>query len=97
MSRIRDLMTAEDHERLRVLILAGMVRAIRDRVDAALVMQEGDGDEVVDRLVAQGWTLESRESIGSKRVRTLRAPTPDGSAEENALNPDGTLPPCGSW
>lgn len=43
-------------------------------VDAAIVVQ-GSADEVVSRLLAEGWTYEGVEYLGDKRVRYLVPPS----------------------
>jgi hypothetical protein len=61
---------------LQALIAAGLASALKERVDAAIVQQEGSADDLIERLVAEGWTLDpGEEHIGGKRVRTLRVPT----------------------
>lgn len=42
-------------------------------VDAAIVM-DGNADELVAGLLAQGWTYEGVEYVGGKRVRYLVPP-----------------------
>lgn len=43
------------------------------KVDAAIV-QDGDADDLVARLIADGWTYEGVEYVAGKRVRYLIPP-----------------------
>lgn len=48
--------------------------AFRADFDAAFVMQDGRVDPIVERMLAQGWTVVGTEVVGGKRVRYLAAP-----------------------
>jgi hypothetical protein len=43
------------------------------KVDAAIV-QDGNADDLVARLIEQGWTYEGVEYVAGKRVRYLVPP-----------------------
>jgi hypothetical protein len=45
-------------------------------VDAAIVV-DGNADEIIERLVAAGWTLDTRvDQLAGKRIRTVVPPAP---------------------
>jgi hypothetical protein len=68
------LLTPDEHDRFRRRVLSGMVTAIRHRADAAIVV-DGNADDVIVKLQAEGWTLEpGEEDIGGKRLRIMRTP-----------------------
>lgn len=56
-------------------------------VDAAIVQHRGSADDLVERLLADGWTWDERPSeiIAGKRIRYLRPPNEetesDGSSD----------------
>lgn len=47
------------------------------QVDAAVVMQSGSADDVIEQLLSEGWTWDQTrqtEVVAGKRIRYLRSP-----------------------
>jgi len=56
-------------------VVAEHIQNCRPDITAALVMQDGSGDEVVAGLLAEGWIYAAEpEFIAGKRIRTLQPP-----------------------
>lgn len=67
-------MTADEQDGAEVL--ADHIRDCRPDLKGLVVMQSGSADEIVERMLAEGWTYAAdTEHVAGKRIRTLQPPS----------------------
>lgn len=52
--------------------MAEILETVRQNSDAAIVMESGSADELIESFLKQGWSLQEKvDLIGGKRIRYL--------------------------